>query len=543
MNDAQDERQRDVVARREAVEPTKHTGASSIAGTAARAASAQMDAATHRVALTADVSESVRNALKLGVSLLGTWAVALVIRMMLPRLLGPAAFGALQFADAFSIVAMIVTALGVETYIRKEVPTRQGHASDFLGGTMLIALTLGLLVMLIALAALRAAGKSDTVLVLVAILCGAQILANQNNTLSAVLHATGRIDGLAMLNIAVKLAWGGGIAASWVLGFGVRGIACAMLASELLRLACLVYLTRRTIGLQFNFDRQATMAVLVASAPYYMLGLAQTIYARIDVSILSFLSNDTEVGWYGAAATIAGMSMLLSPLISWVILPLTQRAAARSHEELMMVSRRALELVLVSAFPVTVVFFVSAPIVVPLAFGPEFEVASHALRILAPTFVLTYAAMVGGALLVRMGRGWVATGISVAGMLIAPVLNLLLVPQFQQRFGPGGAGMGAAACLSLTELFAAGAMMYALGREIVDRRTVTVLLKTVMVCLGVIVLDRLLLPLGAWRLLVDGAVYVGAGMLIGAIDVQGLMTIARNALEDRHSKKVGVTVA
>lgn len=508
----------------------------------ARDAKRSADAATDRLALTADVSASVRNALKLGASLLGTWAVALVIRMMLPRFLGPAAFGALQFADAFSIVAMVVTWLGVETYIRKEVPTRQDHASDFLGGTMLLGFALGILVLLIALPALRAAGKSDAVLILVAILCGAQMLANQNNTLSAVLHATGKIDGLAMLNIGAKVAWGGGIAVSWSLGFGVRGVACAMLASELLRLVCLVYLTRRTIGLQFNFDRRATVAVLVASAPYYMLGLAQTIYARIDVSILSFLSNDTEVGWYGAAATIAGMSMLLSPLISWVILPLTQRAAARSHEELMMVSRRALELVLVSAFPVTVLFFVSAPIIVPLAFGAKFEVASHALRILAPTFVLTYAAMVCGSLLVRMGRGWVATGISVAGMLIAPVLNLLLVPQFQQRFGPGGAGMGAATCLSLTELFAAGAMMYALGREIVDRRTVAVLLKTVLVCLAVIALDWMLLPMGAWRLLADGAVYVGAAVLIGAVDVKGLMTIARNVLAERRGQQADVAV-
>lgn len=487
--------------------------------------------------LRADVSQSISNALKLGGSLLGTWAVALVIRMMLPRFLGPASFGALQFADAFSVVAMIVTWLGVETYIRKEIPTRPTHASDFLGGTMLVALVLAVATMGVALPALSAAGKPPDVLVLVAILCGAQFLANQNNTLSAVLHSTGKIDGLALLNIGAKVAWGGGILASFWLGFGVRGVALSMALAEVLRLGILLHLTRSLAGVELRVDRQATIAVLRASAPYYFLGLAQTIYARIDISILSFLSNDTEVGWYGAAATIAGISLLLSPLIQWVILPLTQRAAARSAEELALVSRRALELILVCAFPVTLAFFVSAPIIVPLAFGEAYTVASHALQILAPTFVLTYAAIVCGSLLVRMGRGWVATGISVAGMVLAPVLNLLIVPRFQAHFGAGGAGMGAAACLSLTELFAAGAMMYALGLDIVDRRTISVVTRTILVSIGVIGLDLLLMPIGAWRLPVDALAYVGGGVLLGAIDVKGLLALVRNTLAERREQK------
>lgn len=490
-------------------------------------------------ALRSDVSQSIGNALKLGMSLLGTWAVALLIRMTLPRFLGPEAFGQLQFADGFSVVAMVVTWLGVETYIRKEVPTRQDHASDFIGGTMLVGIGLGIASLMIALPALRAYGQGTEVLVLVSILGCGHILLNQNNTLSAVLHATGKVDGLAVLNIAAKVAWGGGIGLAFLLGYGPRGVAVAFLCSEILRLACLVYLTKSHASLQFKFDRAATKSVIVASAPYYFLGLAQTIYARIDVTILSFLSNYTEVGWYGAAATIASMSMLLSPLISWVILPLTQRAAARSHEELMMVSRRALELILVSAFPVTLAFFVSAPIIVPLAFGPDFIIASHALKILAPTFVLTYAAIVCGSLLIRMGRGWVATWISVAGMVIAPLLNLLLVPKFMAYFGPGGAGMGAATCLSLTELFAASAMMYSLGLEIVDRRTITVLSKTLVVGLGVIAMDHFLIPIGAWRLPIDGLAYVGVAILVGAIDVKGLKAIVQNALAERRNQKAG----
>ena len=42
-------------------------------------------------------------------------------------------------------------------------------------------------------------------------------------------------------------------------------------------------------------------------------------YARIDISIVSFLTTDTEVGWYGAASSLAGM--IVSPALNLWLVP------------------------------------------------------------------------------------------------------------------------------------------------------------------------------------------------------------------------------
>jgi len=63
--------------------------------------------------------------------LLFTWSIALGIRVILPRHLGPSLFGTLQFADAFASTFFVLVSLGMETYIRKEVAVRPEHASDF----------------------------------------------------------------------------------------------------------------------------------------------------------------------------------------------------------------------------------------------------------------------------------------------------------------------------------------------------------------------------------------------------------------------------
>ena len=479
--------------------------------------------ATGSEQLQADVAMSVRNAIKLGASLLATWAVALGVRIYLPRHLGPSEFGTFQFADGFTTAVYIIGSLGLETYIGKEVTTRIDHASDFFGGTLALRLLLSALVTVVAVYGLRAGGKTDVVIQLVLVMAAAQVLFNLNAAHAALLQAAGTVDGLSILNIGSKLFWALAIAVAFGMGGGVRSVATAMLISEFLRTVGLVILSRRLVGLRFRWDRKATMAVVIASAPYYIAGLAQTVYARIDVSVMSFMTTDAEVGWYGSAANIAGMSLLLSPLIGWVLLPLTSRAAARSSDELAVVSRRAMELILTIAFPISLALFLGADLIVPTVFGDAYSPAIRSLRILAPLFVFTYAAMVGGTMLVRLNRGWALTWISVGGMITTPLLNVWLIPIFGQRFGPGGAGIAASTALMVSEFFTTVIMTILLGGMAFDRRSVIVVVKTVLVCAVVGLLDWYLRPMGWGRLAIDAGVYVALVLALGAVHIREII--------------------
>jgi O-antigen/teichoic acid export membrane protein len=483
--------------------------------------------------LETDVRHATRSAMQLGLGLLGSWIIGMGIRFALPRWLGPDQFGILQFADVFATTAMVVTTLGSDTYIRKEVATRPGHASEFFGGTLLVGTLVGIVVLGLALGLLSHFGKPTDVLWIVGWVAVAQIIANINSLYAALLHAVGAVGGLASLNVVAKLAWAAGIVIALRSGAGLVGIAQALLVSELLRGSVLVQLGRRYVKLRLQVDLSATWRMMRLSLPFFVAAVAQTIYARIDVSILSFLASDTETGWYGAASTIAGLSLLLSPIIAWVLLPLSSRAAARSEAALLQVSRQAMAFVLVIAVPASLGLFVAADELILLAFGDAFAPAASSLRIIAPTFVLTYLAMVSASLLVRLDRAWTVTWISLGGMLISPTLNTLFVPRFAAHFGAGGAGLGAASALTLTECFTAGAMTWALRSRAFDRASLTLIGKTLALAIAVMVLDHVMRPLGFWRLPIDGAAYLAAGMAIGAIDVPVLLDLARGALSRR----------
>lgn len=490
----------------------------------------------------ADVVTSMRNAVKLTLSLLGTWGIAFGVRILMPRQLGPALFGAFQFADAFTGGIFILVGFGIDTYVRKEIAIRREHASTFYGGLLILQVALSLVLLAGAMAGLALAGKPRFVLELVGWLAVTQLFIVQNSTQTAMLHAVGEVDGLSVLNVASKLVWAGGVVFSLLTGGGVQGVAVAGLVTEVLRSAGLGVLARRHLALRLSFNLRAALAVVAASLPFYLTSLSQALYGRIDVTLLSFLANDTEVGWYGAASSIAGASMLLSPIISWVLLPLSARAEARSPHDLAVLTRRSMSLVLTVAIPVTLMLGLGADVIVTTLLGPAFTPAVASLRAIAPVFVLTYMGMVSGGTLIGIGRGWAVTAVMLSGLVISPALNWALIPHFHTALGPGGAGVGAATALNLTELYITVVLTGMLGNRAFDRRSLVMLAKTAVIALAIIALDRsAFASLGAARLVVDALLYALLVIAWKAADYKTLLDVARRTLSRRSTADAKLT--
>lgn len=478
-----------------------------------------------------DLLNAVRNTAKLGLSLVGTWGIALVVRILLPRKLGPALFGAFQFADAFTSGLLVFASLGVETYVRKEIATRREHASDFYGGLLVFRTILSAILVVSAVAILSQTGKPPFVLKLVVVLAVTQFIVLQNATHAALLHAVGEVGGLSILNIASKLVWGGGIVIGLRSGGGVESVALAMLISEVLKFVGLELLSRRHLALRIKFDLPATVAVLGGSLPFFVASLSQTLYAKINVSVMSFMASDTEVGWYGGAATIAGMALLLSPLLSWVLIPLIARAAARSAADLAVLARRAMELVLSVAIPVTLLLGLGADIIVHTLFGAAFSASTLSLRMMAPVFLFTYVGIVSSGTLIGQGRGWVVTAVLSLGLVLSPILNWMLIPRGAAAFGPGGAGVGAAAALIITEATIAIVQTLLLRIPAFDSHSLVRLGKTLIVCVTVAALDRYVMAsFGVIRLVADLVLYLVLVIIWRAVDYRALLDLIRRAL-------------
>jgi O-antigen/teichoic acid export membrane protein len=488
-------------------------------------------ASSHRAAAEArsDKLLAIRNAAKLIGSLVVVWIIGLTMRLLVPRYLGPELFGQLNFADAFAAMLFVALTLGVDVYIRKEISTRPGHASDIFGGLVAARLLLTLVIFGLLDLVMQLTHRPAAVRQLVYIYGAGQVFASFNAALSALLQAKGSVDGMSLVSIATKVIWAAGLAMGIAFKTGLWLFAFSYVASEGIETFVLFALARRHLGLRFRVDVPATRVVLIFGLPYFMKTIAQTAYQKVDVSLLGFLASDREVGWYAAAATLASIALLLSPLISWVLTPLFARAVARSKEDLYALVRRVLEMILAIAIPAGLAVGIGADLWIGVLFGSAFEPATTALRILSVVFVVTYVGMVSSITLMLLNRGWALTAIALGGMSVNFILNLLLIRTSIAFFGPGGGGIACATAMLGTEIVVTTAMLILVGGRAFDGRTLMVTAKLAIAAGAVVLLDRALTALGPARLLLDAAAYLFLVALMRAVAFREIAGLVRSA--------------
>jgi O-antigen/teichoic acid export membrane protein len=483
-----------------------------------------------------DLSVALRNSLKLGASLLATWAVGLVVSFAVPRQLGPERFGIFYYAESVTGAAFVVCGLGIDTYIQKAVSTRPQHASDFFGTVLVLRGILSVLV-LAACFVYEEAGHGGSGVVPAVMMYGlTQVLITLNASLSALLQSATKVGKLALSNVLSKVLWGGGVLVALFFRAPIWVVISPLFATEALKAVVLGYVVRREISLRLTIDWPGTREVLRAARPYFINTAAFTVGSMLDGAMMKHLATAEELGWYGGAKRIAALALLLSPLVSWILMPLLTRARARSDEEFFEVLRRATEAVLVGAIPATMFLAVGADIWIHVLYGRAYDPAVASLHVLAPSFVLTYVAVLLSTALILYDRAWPVTLVSIGSLALQPFLITVMVPFGARHFGAGGAGLGNAIVFSFLELFSVVGFAIFLGRRAVDRRCLWAIGGSLLAFAVVIVLDAHIRALGPARIVVDVVVYAVVALVTRAVRVRDVRAVVDLAMERRRAR-------
>jgi len=469
------------------------------------------------------------SALKLGSSLIFTWAIALVPRLYIPRFLGPERFGMLNFADAFTSAAFVLLGLGIDTYVRKEIAVRPEHANDFVAGVVMVRMALTILVYACMAIVLHVTHRGAEVRTLVYIYGIAKFFCVGSGTSAGLLQARGRVNEMSVLSVVTKLTWAAGIFVSIVLRLPLWAFGLAVVLSEGLNSLILFKLAKQHLKFGWHVDIGITLSVIVASLPFFVASLATTVYDKIGTSLLAIIMNDKEVGWYGAASALAGMTLMLVPAVAWVLIPLFARSAAVSEEDFYVVLRRSIEFILAVSIPLSLMMIVGSETWIYILFGNKFGPASSSLRVLATATVVMYLSIIAGNALAVLNLTWRMSLVFVGGMVLNPTLNYVFIRHAATSQIAGSGGAACATATLVTELAIAGFLLAMLGRRVVDRRLVQNATKSIAIAAAVVALDAIVFRrLGTTaRLVFDLGLYGLAVLATGALDINGMIGMVR----------------
>ncbi len=391
-----------------------------------------------------------RNVGFLAGSQLITWFAALAWALFVPRALGANGTGIFTLSVAASGILTVLIGLGTRPLLVREIAIDRDRATRLIPAAIILRATLAVPVLLL-LAVFAYFGHFDReqnlALLLGWVICVLYLLFEP---IQAGLQALEKMQFLAYSDILTKTLVS--LVSVALVLFGFRALGLLTLSAIVLTIVLVLHLfwMRKYFTVDWRIGADEIWALTKGSLPYLGFALFFTFYLWIDALMLSVMTPEKVLGWYGLPTKLFGTLMFVPVILSTAWLPRLAAAHANGDEALWEVARGPLQVVVALSLPVCVgVALVSQHLITTL-YGPDFVQAVPVMTVLALSVPPMYVNIMVNQILIARRQQMLWTKAMAVACVINPVLNLFLIPYFQHRYGNGATG--AALSLLLTEL-------------------------------------------------------------------------------------------
>jgi O-antigen/teichoic acid export membrane protein len=242
--------------------------------------------------------------------------------------------------------------------------------------------------------------------------------------------------------------------AALVLGMGLSGVVAAQAVAGLAALALAMQLYRRVTTGPLRYSAQTAREVIAGGSALVTMMAAVSVQPYLDAVILSKLSPQDAVGWFGAAKNIMGTLLAPAVILGAAEFPRLSRAASDLGTFSVEV-RAALRPILWLGALGCVGTYLFADLAIGMIYGQEhFGPAGTILKVYGPGLFLVFIDVLFGNALTAMGRATALSVAKVGSVVISTALDLILIPIFQKSTGNGGLGVVVAFAASEVVVFA-----------------------------------------------------------------------------------------
>jgi O-antigen/teichoic acid export membrane protein len=429
-----------------------------------------------------------RNVLVTLATQLISWALTFAVTLYLPRYVGDAGLGKLAFAGSIVAIFGVFVPLGTSTVLVKEIARDRSRTGELLLAAMLLRVLLGVVMTGLAVATVHALGYPALTRTLVMLAAMGMVLGTFNDALGSALQGQENMPRQSVALILEKFL------------SSVLTIALILGEAPLWTLAA-VGLFTATVSLLVNLtafktclptsrlpSRSTLRYLIVAGMPFFGIVFFRTVYNKVDVTLLSIMTNDVTVGWYMAAAQLLGATMFVPAALSAALLPTLTKLYAENETQFAGAMRRALAFALLCAIPIAVPMALLSNWILfdILHYPPAFRPSAIVLSIYGFGCILWYVTQIAGTALIVIDRQSVICRISLVAMVLTVGGCLVAIPATQRMFANGGIGV---ACVNVAvEMYMAAAIFLSLPRGLFTWNSGQQFLKTVVAVLPMILL-------------------------------------------------------
>ncbi|MES1174337.1 MAG: oligosaccharide flippase family protein [Myxococcales bacterium] len=462
--------------------------------------------------------------------------LSIVINALTARYLGASEFGYIYLAGTICSFGFLVVEWGQAGVLPAAIARDHGQASAFLGTSVAWRVMLvGLVYPALALGC-HLFGYNAELQWALALSFALATLSSFSNAFKDTIRGFERTDlpayaqvgqqFLCALLIAPVLVFGGRMRAA----LGVQVFVAAVVVVVL-------WPALRLVGVRtLSFQRATLRSLLREGTPFVFFNLAMALQPNIDAVFLSRLAPDEVMGWFAVTRRLLGVLLFPASALLSALYPTLSRLHVSDQEMFNRTVRGSLYSIALLVVPVALGCALYPEIGISIFSRESFGPAEDNLRVSALFLFLVYFSMPLGTCILAAGKQRAWSVVQSLCVLVSLVLDPILVPVFQRRYGNGGLGLCVAGVVS--ELLVVGCGIALAPKGIFDRRFARLVGLAVLSGVAMALTARglkflSLTPFLAAPLAV--LVYGGALLLTGAIDKNQVASV-RSMLGRKFSR-------
>ena len=391
--------------------------------------------------------------------------MSLVVTAVIGRLLKSASYGELTIAGTWVTLGFLFVDWGQSQVMAAEIARDRSQAGRLLGTSLAWRVVAAVLVYgaLAGYGALSLKGNAQEFQVLLALFMVQQLILSFTTATLDAIRGLERTDISAKQNILqpflrLLIVW----PALALLHWKARG---AIVAQTTVSAALLVYVwyARGKVGIKpLQFSMAALKAFFKPGTAFLFFGLAMALQPFVDAEWLHHRAPLEVAGWNASARKLLEPLIMPAAVIGGPLYPTLTRLHFEDRAAFVSTLRAAIRGTLMLTFPIALSCAFYGDIGVWIFGKQEYAPAVINLAVLSPFLFLLYFSMPLGVSILASGRQKVWSAVQFICVAVSAILDPILIPIFQRRFGNGGLGVCVAAVIS--ELF-----MVAFGIKLTDK--------------------------------------------------------------------------
>lgn len=373
--------------------------------------------------------------------------LSMVVGFVVARYLGAFSFGDLSFADAFTTIIAAVGALGLDSFIIREIINEPQHKEEILGTSL--ALRLGINLLLVPLTAAvylgfhhLSAHSGPPLTWIIVILSFASFFKSFNVIDSYFQSQVSSKYVVKVQNICVVLSALIKVVLV-LLNLPVIWFAAALTFDSIMLSAGLVMMYRnRGFSIRsWTYSASRASGLLKQSFPLILSAVMVSIYMKIDQVMLKEVSS-TAVGIYSAAARLSEAWYFIPIAVVTSVFPAIIHARKTDPQRYIKRLTNLYDLMVVISLPVALLISFLGTDIIHLLYGNAYAGAGQMLSVHIWSGVFVFLGSASSQYLLAEGFTMVSFQRTGLGALVNIALNLWLIPLY------GGMGASVATLIA-----------------------------------------------------------------------------------------------